>query len=72
MKIAVVGGGSTYTPELLEGLLERQAGLALTQVVLHDIAPSRLDPVLGFCRRMAAHHGGTFACAGVRAMYGRA
>ncbi len=64
MKIAVVGGGSTYTPELLEGLIERQASLALDRVVLHDIAPSRLDPVLGFCRRMAAHHGATFALSG--------
>lgn len=53
MKIAVIGGGSTYTPELLEGLLQRRAELGLTDVVLEDIDPHRLGPVAAFCRRMA-------------------
>ena len=37
MKIAVIGGGSTYTPELLGGLVERAAELDLTELVLHDV-----------------------------------
>jgi 6-phospho-beta-glucosidase len=53
LKIAVIGGGSTYTPELFEGLLQRQAELGLTDVVLEDIDADRLGPVAGFCRRMA-------------------
>jgi len=60
MKIAVIGGGSTYTPELLEGLIERERRLALEEVVLHDISAQRLDPVSGFCRRMAAARGARF------------
>jgi len=57
VKIAVIGGGSTYTPELMEGLVLRRKELALDEVVLHDIDPTRLGPVAGFCRRMAAHLG---------------
>lgn len=53
MKIAVIGGGSTYTPELFEGLVARRAELGLTEVVLEDVDPARLGPVAGFCRRMA-------------------
>ncbi len=57
MKVAVIGGGSTYTPELFEGLLARQAELGLTEVVLEDIDAARLEPVAGFCRRMAVAAG---------------
>jgi len=53
MKVAVIGGGSTYTPELLEGLIQRRVELGLTEVVLQDIDPDRLGPVAAFCRRMA-------------------
>ncbi len=60
MKVAVIGGGSTYTPELLEGFIEREERLALEEVALHDIAPERLGPVAAFCRRMARHRGARF------------
>jgi 6-phospho-beta-glucosidase len=60
VKIAIVGGGSTYTPELFEGLVQRRAVLGLTEVVLHDVDAGRLEPVAGFCRRMADHAGATF------------
>jgi 6-phospho-beta-glucosidase len=53
IKIAVIGGGSTYTPELLDGLLDRGPGLGLTEVALHDVDPARLELVAGFVRRMA-------------------
>ncbi|HOU53787.1 MAG TPA: 6-phospho-beta-glucosidase [Myxococcota bacterium] len=57
MKVAVIGGGSTYTPELMEGLILRREELSLDEVVLQDIDLDRLDPVAGFCRRMASHLG---------------
>lgn len=52
MKLAVVGGGSTYTPELLSGLTEGSARLPVDEVVLHDVDPERLQVVGGFGRRM--------------------
>jgi 6-phospho-beta-glucosidase len=48
MKLAVVGAGSTYTPELVAGL----AGLEIDRLALHDIAPSRLEVVGGLAGRM--------------------
>lgn len=52
MKVTVVGGGSTYTPELVDGLLRRRAELDLHEIVLADIDPDRLRVVGGFARRM--------------------
>lgn len=66
MKIAIIGGGSTYTPELVEGLVERGRDLGLTEVVLEDIDADRLDPVTGFCQRMVEHLGGGFQVRGTR------
>lgn len=60
MKVAVIGGGSTYTPELMEGLIERAEALGLEEVWLHDIDESRLLPVAGFCKRMANAKGAKF------------
>jgi len=60
MKLTVIGGGSTYTPELLEGLIERHADFPLRDVVLMDIEPKRLEPVAGFCGRMVAKGGAPF------------
>ena len=52
VKIAVVGGGSTYTPELIEGFATRPDRLAIDELVLLDIDPSRLEVVGGLARRM--------------------
>lgn len=52
MKIAVIGGGSTYTPELVNGLLERSASLPVAELWLVDINAQRLEVVGGFARRM--------------------
>jgi 6-phospho-beta-glucosidase len=52
MKIAIIGGGSTYTPELFHGLLQRKEELGLHEVSLYDIRKDRLDPVVSFLRRM--------------------
>jgi len=48
MKLAVVGAGSTYTPELVAGL----AGLEIERLALHDIDPGRLEVVGGLAGRM--------------------
>ncbi|HDH96306.1 MAG TPA: 6-phospho-beta-glucosidase [Proteobacteria bacterium] len=53
MKIAVIGGGSTYTPELVDGLIDRWRDLGLDELVLYDINPERMGVVADFCRRMA-------------------
>ncbi|HEY8815937.1 MAG TPA: 6-phospho-beta-glucosidase [Candidatus Dormibacteraeota bacterium] len=52
MKIAVVGGGSTYTPELIEGFLTRRERLPVDELVLLDIDPQRLEIVGGLARRI--------------------
>jgi 6-phospho-beta-glucosidase len=57
MKVAVVGAGSTYTPELVSGLAAQQARLAVDELVLMDIDAERLEVVGGFARRMLAHQG---------------
>lgn len=53
MKIAVVGGGSTYTPELVSGLTR----LDVDELVLEDVDPERREVVGGMARRMLARHG---------------
>jgi len=50
MKIAVVGGGSTYTPELVSGL----SRLEIDEFVLHDIDAERRDVVGAMAGRMLA------------------
>ena len=52
VKIAVVGGGSTYTPELIEGFHSRRDRLAVDELVLHDIDDERLEVVGGLARRI--------------------
>jgi 6-phospho-beta-glucosidase len=52
VKVAVVGGGSTYTPELVEGFARRDDRLPIDELVLLDIDPDRLAVVGGLARRM--------------------
>src|SRR5438067_1218186 len=54
VKIAVVGGGSTYTPELIEGFARRADVLPFDELVLHDVSAERLDVVGGLARRILA------------------
>src|SRR6478609_11769996 len=49
---AVVGGGTTYTPELVEGFARRHERLPIDELVLLDIDPERLDIVGGLAGRM--------------------
>src|SRR5437764_11841298 len=52
MKLAVVGGGSTYTPELVAGLARERERLDLREVVLQDIDSERREIVGGLAKRM--------------------
>jgi 6-phospho-beta-glucosidase len=56
VKITVVGGGSTYTPELVEGFGRRAGVLPVDELVLYDIAPERLRVVGGLAGRILARH----------------
>ena len=40
MKLAVVGGGSTYTPEVVDGLVRLRELLPVDELALHDPTPS--------------------------------
>jgi 6-phospho-beta-glucosidase len=57
VKIAVIGGGSTYTPELVDGFARRGSRLPIDELVLHDIAPERLEIVGGLAGRMLSRMG---------------
>jgi 6-phospho-beta-glucosidase len=57
MKIAVVGGGSTYTPELVSGLSRERDRIGVQELVLHDIDPERRDVVGGLAARMLDRQG---------------
>ena len=52
MKIAVVGGASTYTPELVDGFATHRDRLPVDELVLLDINRERLDIVGGLARRI--------------------
>jgi 6-phospho-beta-glucosidase len=57
MKVAVVGGGSTYTPELVQGFGGIGDRLGVDELVLQDSDPARLDIVGGAAQRIASAHG---------------
>ncbi|MFJ6607611.1 6-phospho-beta-glucosidase [Streptomyces lydicus] len=57
VKLAVVGGGSTYTPELIDGFARLRDVLPLEELVLIDPALDRLEMVGGLARRIFARQG---------------
>lgn len=60
LKVAVIGGGSTYTPELVNGFLARHGQFPVNELWLMDIDKERLDIVGGFAQRMVAAKGSPF------------
>ena len=52
MKIAVVGGASTYTPELIDGIGRLAGEIKISEIVLVDPAEQRLAVVGPFCARI--------------------
>ncbi|GAA1697199.1 6-phospho-beta-glucosidase [Kribbella yunnanensis] len=57
MKLTVVGGGSTYTPELVDGFARLRDTLPVTELVLVDPAKDRLELVGGLAERIFAKQG---------------
>ncbi|MFF0185844.1 6-phospho-beta-glucosidase [Streptomyces sp. NPDC005244] len=57
MKLTVVGGGSTYTPELIDGFARLRDTLPVEELVLVDPAADRLKLVGGLARRIFAKQG---------------
>ena len=59
MKLVIVGGGSSYTPELIEGVILHRNSLPVTEIVLVDV-PMGLKKVeinTAFAKRMIARAG---------------
>jgi 6-phospho-beta-glucosidase len=57
MKLAVIGAGSTYTPELVSGLVREQERLHVRELVLHDVDPDRRAVVGGLAGRILERQG---------------
>jgi 6-phospho-beta-glucosidase len=57
VKVAVVGGGSTYTPELVDGFASRQNELPIDQLTLLDVDDRRLEVVGGLAQRILDRRG---------------
>ena len=59
LKVATIGGGSSYTPELVEGFIKRYNEFPLTELWLVDIEEGRekLEIVSDLARRMVAKAG---------------
>jgi 6-phospho-beta-glucosidase len=62
LKIAVIGAGSTYMPELVEGLITRRDRLDVTELYLMDIDDEKLEIVGGLAKRMVAAAGMNMRC----------
>jgi 6-phospho-beta-glucosidase len=57
MKFAVVGGGSTYTPELVDGFARLAGRLDVSELALIDPAVDRLEVVARFGQRIFSRYG---------------
>ena len=57
MKLAVVGGGSTYTPELVDGIARLTGDIKVTELVLVDPDEHRLAVVGPFSERIMRRYG---------------
>ncbi len=57
MKLAVIGAGSTYTPELVSGLMRERERVGVDELVLHDIDASRREVVGGLAQRILERQG---------------
>ncbi|NLC69215.1 MAG: 6-phospho-beta-glucosidase, partial [Clostridiaceae bacterium] len=57
MKITVIGAGSTYTPELINGFVERKDELPAREICLMDIDMEKLDIVGKLSMRMLDANG---------------
>lgn len=57
IKLTIVGAGSTYCPELMQGVIRRKELLEIDELRLTDIDESRLNIVGDFCERVLLENG---------------
>ena len=57
MKISIIGAGSTYTPELIEGVAEGRLGAPIDELLFMDVDAERLQ-ILGALARRMFHRAG--------------
>jgi 6-phospho-beta-glucosidase len=57
LKIAIIGAGSSYTPELIERLAALKDRLPVGELAFMDIHPQRMEVIANFCRRFMQHLG---------------
>lgn len=55
--LTIIGAGSTYTPELIDGIIARRNSLHLKEIRLMDIDDRKLNIVGNLCRRMTEFAG---------------
>lgn len=60
MKVTIIGAGSTYTPELVEGFLKNNHLLHLSTLCLMDIDTHKGSIIKEFAQRMVSHSGQSF------------
>ena len=51
-KLAYIGGGSSYTPEFVDGFIQHEGEVEVDEIALHDINEDRLRVVGGMVERM--------------------
>jgi 6-phospho-beta-glucosidase len=51
-KLAYIGGGSSYTPEFVDGFIQHEGEVEVDEIALHDINEERLTVVGGMVERM--------------------
>jgi len=54
-KITVIGGGSSYTPELIDGFIQHENDLKVGEIALFDIDEERLNVVGGMAQRQVSY-----------------
>ena len=54
LKVVTIGGGSSYTPELVEGFIRRYERFPMTELVLVDVeeGKEKLDIIVSLTKRM--------------------
>lgn len=57
LKMTIIGAASTYTPELIEGIIQRRLTLPIEELILMDIDHEKLSIVGNLCKRMTESAG---------------
>ncbi len=54
LKLVIIGGGSSYTPEIIEGMIDRHDQFPVTEIALVDIekGKQKLDVISRLAKRM--------------------